>query len=56
MPICCINYFDLSSAMGFFFKGDFRKQYSLQACKTPSGPTQAAQTHNFKDSTSGLFR
>ncbi|KAG7316650.1 hypothetical protein KOW79_020191 [Hemibagrus wyckioides] len=36
--------------------GDFRKQYSLQACKIPSGPTQAAQTHNFKDSTSGLFR
>ncbi|KAK3542145.1 hypothetical protein QTP86_016452 [Hemibagrus guttatus] len=36
--------------------GDFRKQYSLQACKTPSGPTQAAKTQNFKDSTSGLFR
>ncbi|XP_027035352.2 transcription initiation factor TFIID subunit 4 isoform X2 [Tachysurus fulvidraco] len=35
--------------------GDFRK-LSLQACKTPSGPTQAAQAHNFKNSTSGLFR
>ncbi|KAB5539788.1 hypothetical protein PHYPO_G00093190 [Pangasianodon hypophthalmus] len=36
--------------------GAFRKQYSLQASKTPSGPTQAAQTYNFKDSTSGSFR
>ncbi|KAM9435725.1 transcription initiation factor TFIID subunit 4 isoform 1-T1 [Clarias gariepinus] len=36
--------------------GAFRRQYSLQASKTPSAPTQAAQTHNFKDSTSGSFR
>ncbi|KAI5619850.1 transcription initiation factor TFIID subunit 4, partial [Silurus asotus] len=33
-----------------------QSQNPLQASKTPSGPTQAAQTHNFKDSTSGSFR
>ncbi|XP_017312069.1 transcription initiation factor TFIID subunit 4 isoform X2 [Ictalurus punctatus] len=36
--------------------GGFKRQYSLQASKTPSGSTQAAQTQNFKDSTSGSFR
>ncbi|KAF4070840.1 hypothetical protein AMELA_G00278150 [Ameiurus melas] len=36
--------------------GGFKRQYSLQAFKTPSGSTQAAQTQNFKDSTSGSFR